>query len=346
MMVCIFGLSFIGAGLSFVFIATDPALNAVRAATMDEIVAATDRLLAETATPELLANKIEGRLTERPRNWIALDALTELAIDRALDLPPDLALRVSAAREEDFSLLSQAASCAICTYDAGQCSLSQVFICQAPVALTPVGDVLGVSRAGAAYARGEAIDQVDLALSVVGLGATAAVLVSGGSSGAIKAGASTLKVARQMGRLSPDLVDMAYTAAKTGVSWDRLGDVRSLADLSATLRPQALGPLTQTIIDLDRVRTATDTTTALHLLPLVGSASDARKLATLAEALGPKVVARAEILGKVRILRTTVRLTSLGWSVMLSLAGLALSLVGLASALGKSLALRHLSRAA
>ena len=34
----------------------------------------------------------------------------------------------------------------------------------------------GDTRAGMAYAAGEDIDQIDLALSVVGLGATAAVL--------------------------------------------------------------------------------------------------------------------------------------------------------------------------
>lgn len=338
-------LSLAAAALSFVRISMDPTLRPLRAAAAAEILTATETMLAQPDTPALLADRIELRLAEVPRNWIALDALTDLAIERAIDLSPDLSERVILARSEDFSFLAQAQSCAACAFDAAQCNLALVFACQAPVALTPIGDVMGVSRAGAAYLSGAEVDQIDLALSVVGLGATAAVLVSGGTSVTVKAGAGLAKTARSMGRLSPALLDMARVAVRDGVDWVRLPAVRSYDDLTAILRADALAPLTQTLTDLERVRAATDTTTALHLLPLVDDAADARHLANAAEVLGPKLTGRAEVLGKARLFRATVRISGIGWSLVAGLGGLALSLLAFAGSLGQSMALKRLCRA-
>lgn len=339
---CFFALSLGGTTLSLSRLIQDPTLRPLRQATVQEIRAASDRLMAELGTPDYLAVLIADRLDETPRNWVALDALSSYAVENALSLPPDLTQRLTETRQEDFSVLAQITSCAVCAFDAGQCSLTQIFACQAPVALTPVGDLLGVARAGSAYVAGGDVDQVDLALSVVGIGATAAILVSGGSSASVKTGASIVKTARSMGRLSPALLDLGRTAVKNGVDWTGLPEVRSVDELAATLRAEAFLPLTRTVTDLDRMRLATDTTTTLHLLPMVDNATDAHHLAVAAEALGPKIVARAEVLGKARLLRSTMRLTSVTYALATALGGLGLSLMFLAGSLGKSLVIRHL----
>lgn len=49
-----------------------------------------------------------------------------------------------------------------------------------------------------AHASGTEVDRIDLALSVVGLGASSAVLVSGGSSAVGKAGAVLARTARRL----------------------------------------------------------------------------------------------------------------------------------------------------
>ncbi len=337
----LFALSLTGAALCLARIAADPSLRAIRMSTTQEITALTDRMMAQRATVARLTDLIETRLAETPRNWIALDALTALVIERAIDLPPELSQRLIDRRTDDFSLLVQAADCVICAYDAGACSLTQVFICQAPVVLSPVGDLFGVARAGTAYALGDEVDQVDLALSFVGLGASAVVLVSSGTSVTVKAGAAMAKTARAMGRLTPELLDMARLAVRTGVDWAGLPAVRSIQDLSAVVRADAFLPLGQTLIDLDRIRAATDATTTLHLLPMVASATDARRLANLSEALGPKLVARAEVLGKARLLRAAIRLSTIGWLVLSALAGVALSLAMAAGSVGQRFALRR-----
>lgn len=336
--------SLAGTTLTAARIAADPLVAPFVEATKAEIQAATDRMLDQAATPETLRTHIFNRLAEDPRNWLALDALLGLAAERGIVLPMDLTDAVQIAREDDHSYYASVTSCAACAYDPAQCSLNQVMICQAPVALTPIGDIAGITRAGVAYASGAEVDQIDLALSVVGLGATAAVLTSGGTSGLVKAGASLAKLARRMGLLSPKLVEMAMIAARTGVDWARLPAVRSLDEVKAAVHADAFLPLTNTLTDLERLRGVTNATTALHLLPMVEDAADARRLATAAEALGPKLVGRAEVLGKARLFRATLRISETAWALGAGLIGLMLSGAGLISSILQTLLIRRIAR--
>lgn len=318
--------SLAGTGLTAARMAANPGLAALREATAAEIVAATDQLLLTYATPQAIEAKVLERLNDAPRNWVALDALVALSEELSRPLGTATKQSLDDARATDFGLLAQVSSCAACAYDAAQCSMSQLMMCQAPVALSPVGDLAGVARAGVAYAGGHQVDTLDLGLSIVGLGATVAVVVTGGSSVVVKAGAGLAKLAHRMGRLSPQLVRMASDSVRAGVNWTALPAVRSLDDLTATLRVDAFAPLTNTLVDLNRFRTATDATAALHILPWIDDAADARKLANAAEALGPKLIGRAEVLGKTRFMRATLRITNLAYGAATSLITLMTSL--------------------
>lgn len=312
---------------SLAHIATVPGLQPVLTRTADEITAVTDRMMARSATPERLTALINARLAETPRNWVALQALADLAGEQGIALPPAYA----PAWDEDSGILTQAATCATCAYDPSTCTLSNVLICQAPIALTPIGDIAGITRAGIAYSSGAAVDQVDLALSVVGLGATAAVVATGGSSTLLKAGASTARMARRMNLLSPRLVAMTTDTIRTGVDWAALPAVRSADDLAAVVRADAFTPLAAIVTDMERLRAASGTTTALHLMPMIDTATDAGRLARAGEALGPRLLARAEVLGKSRLLRATIRVSDTVLGLFAGIIGLAASLASLIS---------------
>jgi len=337
--------SLAGTVLMVARISSDPLIAPFKEAAADQIMAATDRMLVKAATPENLQARMSYRLDESPRNWLALDALASLAAERGVALPADLTDRLRIAREDDHSYYATVASCAACAYDPAVCSLTEVMICQAPIALSPIGDIAGIARAGVAYATGAKVDQIDLALSVVGLGATVAVVASGGSSVVVKAGAGLAKLARRMGRLSPRLIAMAADAVRGGVNWAALPGVRSVDDLTAAVRVDAFAPLTTTLTDLDRLRTATNTTTALHLLPLVDDANDARRFARAAEALGPNLVGRVEVLGKARLLRATVRVSETGWALVSGMVGTLISAAMMVAAMVQNWLLRLLMRA-
>lgn len=334
-------------GLTLHRIATDPALTPWREATLAEITASTDAMLARQASPETLAVLITSRLAEDPRNWLALDALRQLAQDRAISLPAPLLAEFDRLKTEDSGLLAQTGACLTCAWDAATCSLTQVMLCQAPVNLTPVGDVLGLARGLKDHALDNPVDGLDLSLSVVGLGATLAALPSGGSSGVVKAGAGLLKTAAKMGRISRPLREMFEAALKQGIRWDRVASTDWLTDPALLVRAEAFAPATRAVAALDDLYRTTDLATVLHILPMVENAEDAAGLARVAKAGARGFVAKAEVLGKSRLLRATIRAARVTEGLFASFAALAAGLSGLlASALDRRLrkALKSASR--
>jgi hypothetical protein len=322
-------------------IASNPTLTPLIDRSAAEIVAATDRMMARAATPDRLTAHITTRLAEDPRNWVALQALADEATARGIALPPAF----DAALAEDQGLMALSSDCLACIWDIATCTLSTALICKAPILLTPLEDLRGVIKAGTDYSLDQPIDQLDLGLSVVGLGATAAILASGGSSGLVKAGTATIKLARGMGRLSPTLTRGLTAAVTDGIRWADLPAVRGMDDLAGVIRADALAPLAHTARDLGRVAEATGPVRALHLLPLVDDATDARRLAAVTEAVGPRAVAQAEVLGKTRFLRAAVRISDTGIGLIVGLVGALISAALMLGGMVQTWVLRRLRAA-
>ncbi|AMY67862.1 hypothetical protein [Frigidibacter mobilis] len=312
----------------------------------DSIGAAMERALAKEATPERIEALLRARLAEEDRNWLAIRAIEGVADERGVPLPAELTAGIAEAWDEDSGFWASAGGCLACAYDPAECTLSAELLCQAPMVATPLGDIAGLAKEGLAYSTGAEVDEINLALSLVGLGATALVVASGGSSVTVKLGASLAKLARRMGLVSPRLGALASDALRHGVDWARVPAVRSSDDLARVLRPDRFAPLVAIASDLGRTRNALGTTDALHLLRYVDDAPDARRIANAAETLGPKTVGRMEVLGKSRFLRATVRLSNLTLQLFAGLIGLLLSLASLIASSLSSRALRMLRRAA
>ncbi len=327
----------------------DPLAKPFVDASVDQIAAASDRMMAREATPERISTRLTELLAEDPRNWLAIEAVEGVALERDIPLPPDLMARCAAFWDEDSGLLKQAGDCATCVWDAGTCTLSNALICNAPVSLSPVGDVVGLGRAGVAWATNGLVDEIDLALSIVGLGATAAVVASGGTSLTLKLGAGTIRMARKMRLLSPRLIGMLEDMTVRGIDWQRVTRM-DFSDPARLMRAEVVAPLASIASDLGRVGRALPAIETLHLLRYVDDATDARRLANGAEALGAKTLGRIEVLGKSRFLRATIRLSNMALQTMAGLIGLVLSLAAVLGGIAQSLMLRfmrrHLRRAA
>lgn len=169
-------------------ISHDPLLRPLIDRTADEFAAALEREMADAAIPEAVVARLSVLLAEDPRNWIAIQAVEEIVADRGLHLPAAVTEARATAWEEDSGFLAKAGACLACTVNAANCSLSEALICNAPVALTPVGDLIGIGKAAVAAAGGDDIDEFDLALSLIGLGATVAVVATGGTSYHVEGG--------------------------------------------------------------------------------------------------------------------------------------------------------------
>jgi hypothetical protein len=337
-------LSVVTTGLAGLRISRDPLIAPLIDRSGQQIVAATDRLMAEYATADQVAALMTDRLGETPRNWVAIEALEEVAAERGLALPPGLTAARTAAWEEDSDWLAGIGECARCAYDPAACTLSNVLLCQVPIALTPLGDIVGLSRAGTAAATGGDVDEIDLGLSIIGLGATALVLASGGSSAAVKIGASTARLARRMNLLSPRLMAEGLAALRRGVDWAALPAVRNSDDLARVVRMDALAPVVAVVGDMGRIQGAVGTTRALHMLAYIDDAADARRMARATEALGARSVGRIEVLGKARFLRATIRWSDAARTVMAGLLGLLGSLAALVAGALQGAGLRLLRR--
>lgn len=327
-------------------ITQNPALRAVVERSADQIVAATDRMLAEAETPARIISRLQALLAEPDRNWLAIDAVRAVAAEQGTALPADLVARIDQAYRDDSSLLATAADCAACAWDPAQCPLSATLICQAPMVLTPLGDLAGLALESGNYVLGAEVDRINLVLSVVGLAATGLVVVTGGSSATVKLGASAAKLARKMGLVSPRLTALLVDAARNGVNWAALPAVRSLDDLTATLRPAIVAPVASLLSDTGRIADRLGPAATLHMIRYIDDAGDARRLAGAAEALGPKTIGRLEVLGKSRLLRATLRGSDTLWSLLAGFVGLMASLAGLAGQTAASVWLRALRRVA
>jgi hypothetical protein len=230
-------------------------------------------------------------------------------------------------------------NCAACAYDLRACGLGPELVCGVGVNLTFVGDMLSLGREGTAYLRGLPVDQVDVVLSVVGLGATALVVATGGTSYTLKAGAGFLKIAHRTGRLAPDVTRVFTRAFSEGVDWARLARGGKLADAA---RMDALRPALALADDLGAMQARLGTGAALHVLRQADTASDVRALTRASRALGPRSVAALEVLGKSRVLRLGLRWADEVWQM---LAGLGAALSALGGLLGARV-LRAVRRAA
>jgi len=333
-------------GQSLATIARSPGIAPFVDRGADSIDAAMERALAKEATPERIEALLRTQLAEEDRNWLAIRAIEGVADERGLVMPADLTDSLAAAWDEDSGFWASAGGCLACAYDPAECTLSAELLCQAPMVATPLGDITGLAKEGLAYTTGAEVDEINLALSLVGLGATALVVATGGTSATVKIGASVARLARRMGLVSPRLGALASDALRRGVDWARVPSVRGADDLGRVLRPGHFAPLVAIAGDLGRTSRTLGTTEALHLLRYVDDAPDARRIANAAEAMGPKTVGRMEVLGKSRFLRATVRLSNLTLQLFAGIIGLLLSLASLLGSSLSSFALRGLRRAA
>lgn len=331
-------------GVNLWSLAQSPAGSAFVARSTAGIEAATQRALAQQATPEALGTRIGVLLDEEPRNWLAIDAVADLAADRAVGLPPALMQQLTEARAADHSYWQTTQKCASCAMDARTCALSAIMLCRAPVDLTVIGDVAGLSRGASNYLAGREVDQVDIILSAIGLASVALIVASGGTSTPVKAGASFAKMAKSMNRLPPAIIRPLMRAAREGVDWARLPAARSATDVSALLRPQVLRPATAILDDAGRMVRRTSTLDGLHLMKYVDDPADLSRMARAADALGPRTVGVVETLGKARILRLTMRVADRVWFAAAGMVAALAALLGLLETMILSTGLRGLRR--
>ncbi|ARO13993.1 hypothetical protein BVG79_00641 [Ketogulonicigenium robustum] len=277
--------------------------------TAAQLHASLTRAVNQAATPDHLAALIDSAVATSDREMA--DALVALAAARGIALPAATRAAYDDMVARLDNPLTRAGDCVACAFSFDNCqSISQTLWCKGPVILTPVDDVFVLSDAGLAALQGREVDRLDVALATVGLGATALVLVTGGSSYLIKAGAGALKIAKKMGRLPPALLRTLRDAADIPINWSRLDDLAlARAPLSSVVDTARLAPLGRMAGDFGQVVGRTSVADGIRLLGYVDDAGDMARIARVTDAVGKDAPRTFEVLGKSRVFRIAARLS-------------------------------------
>lgn len=283
-----------------------------------QITRALDSGDLNTALSEAVADQDAVRAT----------TLLDLAETRQVAVDPATLAAARALTGADRPWWTVASDCAHCAVSLTTCrSLTEITLCAVPVELSPIGDVTAISRAGMAYAAGEEIDKLDMSLGLVGLAATGAVLVSGGSSLTVKAGASAVRMARRLGSLTPGLRQSLGRAADLPIQWSKLDDLMvGRVGLEAVTDVARLDALALMAADSGRIVRATSAADGLILLRHADDPADLARIARVAEAGGDQTRDAFALMGKARVFRMLKRVSVLTATVLGLLFGLVLQI--------------------
>ena len=275
-----------------------------------EIAVALDAALARTVDRPWLDRELSAAIAAE--DYDRIESLLRLADTRGI-APSD-----RPAAEAALDGATGPLACTRCALIPDACtSIRQVLACNLPLEMTPVGDVAALTRNGAAWATGAEVDELEAALAGAGLAATGAVLVSGGSSAGVKAGATLIRVGRRAGAIGKGLSDDLLRLART--------DRAALAAAAGEIRA---------------LRAGVGTADALAILRHADDAAEAAGLARVAKVAGADTRPALAALGKARVLRLTVRLSDHLIGAVL----LALALFAQIGQIAGSLLLRRLAR--
>ena len=269
---------------SLAMLATSPFAAPFRAATEAEIAASIERLLAREVTPDWVEGEAAKALATDPPDRQRLSTLFTLADRQELALDPALRARIeTAAAGPGF-----AADCLACMANIAECPSVAAISCGLAFELSPLGDIAALSRQGSNALSWDEVDEIEAALATAGLGASVAVVVTGGGSAVVKGGVTLLRLDRRAGTLSPRLSASVLRAARAGDRTALLAHAAPLADLR---------------------RATGSSRDAVLLLRGLNTPGEVTRVFRIARVVGPQTGAVAEVLGPARLLRTTVRLT-------------------------------------
>jgi len=185
---------------------------------------------------------------------------------------------------------------------------------------TVVGDVRDLSEQYSRYQQGLPVNELVATLSGIGVGLTAVTIGSLGVAAPVKAGASTLKVATRMNRLTRSFQKELMTIGTRVFNWKDFVKRAKGADLSSLSRiaKQSYNPAAAKQIGLvaeqaNAIRKNTSMADSVHLLRYVDSTQELSRVHRLSQRYGAHTRGVFRLLGKaavrgVKTLRMTIEL--------------------------------------
>jgi len=298
----------------------------------DVIAARIEKQLSANLSIEFIEARITDLLEEQPHNWRAIKAVEKVASDKGFEINPNLKDTIDATNNREHGSMIAPGKCLACTLDPAACELSPVLWCRAPVDLTPVGDIVGVVRESKHYVLGEDVDMFELGLSAIGLGATVLAPITGGTSTSIKVSASVAKTANRMRRISPSLLKLIKRTFRNAIDWRILADSsfgNYSTDIGRAINREEIRPIMTIIGKLGNIRASVGIRDTLYLMKSIDTPEDTRAIARFADVMKERSVGVFEILGKNRVIRSTMRYSDEVIGCIAGIIGMFTALLGL-----------------
>jgi len=284
------------------------------------------KVAAQYSGQPALEEAIGIELASEPRNWVVINSLRKIAENREVHLSVEIQEDLENADASDNSFQNIATECVMCAWDMSSCQLSKAMACGLTVTMTPIGDIAGIAKAGTDYWKDEAVDEIDAALSVIGLGATAMSVPSVGTSLIVKSGAGLLKFAHLSGNIPTPITRALRNAAREGIDWTGLRAVRGADDLKSVIRMDALTPVRNAATSIGEIAKRSSVDQGLYLLRISENVPELRSISRVAEVWKDETAGFLKLVGKNRVVRTTLRLADEVYALAFGLVGMLISL--------------------
>lgn len=272
-------------------------------ATVDDPAAIADRKLAAAFDDTVAPREIEAALDANDPDLAK--SYLDLARERDVSVPPDLAKRVNDAVDYSNSTAGTAESFArgLITGEpddvvslAGT-TLGDLFV---------LGDIRDAAREGARFVSGdEKADQLVLGLACVGIVVTAGTYATFGAGAPARIGLSALKAARKTGRIGAQMGQWIGRTLREVIDWSALRRAGAAITEPAVavraareaVKVEKAGGLMHLVNDVGRVQAKAGTQAALDGLKIARGPADVGRIARLAEKKGSKTRAILKTLG-------------------------------------------------
>ena len=309
--------------------------------TKAEAVLALEQAIAGQLTPEWIGTELDAAVDGEELARVQL--LLELVERHETPMPTHHIDRARSYVDRETGLLAQLELCRSCFIDPTNCKTPSVFlVCNLPVEFTVIGDAKTLAEAGADVVAGDPVDRIDVALATVGIGASALMPLTGGTSYSIKAGSTVLRVARRMGVLGKGLGRALSKASDIPFRWNMVDEFVTTGNLDVLTDSRLLMKLADVAEDIGTVGRNARPQDTIFLLRHIENVDDAAELAQVSKVAGKQTREVVEVLGLQKAAKAIRRLSELAMVTI----GLLCTLAGQILALATPVSLRLLRRVA
>ena len=298
---------------------------------------ALEKALKRRLAPDWVAAELDAAVGSKDLARTKL--LLAVVEDEGIPVPDAQIAQARKYVEQEKGILARLGRCTACMADPAKCGTPSVFLlCNAPIEFTPIGDARILVEAGANAATGKTVDRIDVALATVGLGATALVPLTGGTSYSLKIGSTTIRVARKLGGLGGTFERALEKAGDSKIPWEKLGEFARTRNLDLLTDTRPLRGLAELSRHAGTVAEHAGPVDAVLLLRHVEKGADAAGLARVSRVAGTQTRKAVELLGLPRAVRAVSRMSDL----LLATIGLIVALLGQIIALASPIAVHAL----